>query len=100
VDHDAWFSLSRPQNFELSASRSSSAGLTSSSAAADRQNAAHSDGGDPQAFACNVCRLTLHGPQELTEGQLPTSQHSVDPEDLGEDFDPEYFAESEYGLQH
>jgi hypothetical protein len=44
------------------------------------------------------CRST--GPQELTEGQLPASQQSVDPEDLGEDFDPEYFAESEYGLQH
>jgi hypothetical protein len=53
----------------------------------------------PQAFACNVCQLTVHGPQELIESRLPASRHEVDPEDLGEDFDPESFAESEYGLR-
>jgi len=54
----------------------------------------------PQAFACNVCRLALHGPQELAEGRLPAARYEVEPEDLGEDFDPEGFAESEYGLEN
>jgi hypothetical protein len=52
----------------------------------------------PQAFACNVCRLTLHGSQELSEGRLPASRHEVSPGDLGDDFDPDQFAESQYGL--
>lgn len=52
----------------------------------------------PQTFACNVCRLTLHGPQELSEAELPSSRHEVDPRDLGEDFDPECFADSHYGI--
>lgn len=52
----------------------------------------------PQAFACHVCRLTLHGPEELGECGLPASVHDVEPTDLGEDFDPALFAEAEYGL--
>lgn len=52
----------------------------------------------PQAFACSVCLLTLHGPDELAECGLPASLHEISPEDLGEDFDPQAFAEAEYGL--
>ncbi|MGK5442152.1 hypothetical protein ACSNN7_10070 [Micromonospora sp. URMC 105] len=43
----------------------------------------------PQAFSCNVCRLTLHGPEELIEAKLPAARHMVDVGELGEDFDPE-----------
>jgi hypothetical protein len=53
----------------------------------------------PQAFACNVCQLRLLGPQELAEGGLPASRHEVQRQDLGEDFDPELYAESIYGLE-
>lgn len=49
----------------------------------------------PQAFACNVCRLTLHGPEELAEAKFPANRHKISLEDLGEDFDPENFADSE-----
>jgi hypothetical protein len=52
----------------------------------------------PQAFACGVCRLTLHGSQELAECGLPASLHEISPGDLGDDFDPAAFAEAEYGL--
>ena len=52
----------------------------------------------PRSFACNVCRLTLNGPEELAEGRLPASRHEIVSEDLGEDFDPEFFAESAYGI--
>jgi hypothetical protein len=52
----------------------------------------------PQAFACNVCRLTLHGLDELSGCQLPASRYEVTPEDLGPDFDPAEFAEREYGF--
>ncbi|MEU7839976.1 hypothetical protein AB0B39_03295 [Micromonospora sp. NPDC049114] len=53
----------------------------------------------PQTFACNVCKLTLHGPEELAEGKLPASRHEIHLSDLSDDFDPEYFAESQYGIQ-
>ncbi|MGK5738915.1 hypothetical protein [Micromonospora sp. URMC 103] len=53
----------------------------------------------PQAFACNVCRLTLHGPEELVQAKLPAARHAISLKDLGEDFDPEHFAESEYGIR-
>jgi hypothetical protein len=53
----------------------------------------------PRAFACNVCRLTLHGPDELQAARLPASRYEVGPEDLSEDFDPELYAESVYGLR-
>lgn len=43
----------------------------------------------PQVFACNVCRLTLSGTEELAEARLSTAAEEVQPEDLGEDFDPE-----------
>lgn len=52
----------------------------------------------PQAFACNVCRLVLQGPEELAEGKLRSSRHVIDIQDLGEDFDPAHFSEAKYGI--
>lgn len=52
----------------------------------------------PRAFACNVCRLELTGPDELAECQLPTSSYRVEAEVLGPDFDPdELFAHRYHG---
>jgi hypothetical protein len=42
----------------------------------------------PQVFTCNVCRLTLSGPEELGEAQISTAAEEVQADDLGEDFDP------------
>jgi hypothetical protein len=53
----------------------------------------------PRAFACNVCRLTLTGPDELQAANLPATRYEVTQDDLGEDFDPELYAESLYGLR-
>jgi hypothetical protein len=39
----------------------------------------------PQAYACNVCRLFLNGPEELGESGLPASRYEIAPEDLSED---------------
>jgi hypothetical protein len=46
----------------------------------------------PQTFACNVCRLVLHGPDELRECGLPSARFDVVASDLGEDFNPDDFA--------
>ena len=43
----------------------------------------------PEAFSCNVCRLTLHGPQELNEVGLPSAKHEIEMAALGEHFDPD-----------
>jgi hypothetical protein len=43
----------------------------------------------PQAFACNVCRLTLSGTEELNESDLPAVGQEIQLEDLDEDFDLE-----------
>lgn len=51
----------------------------------------------PTSFACNVCRLTLNGPQELEECSLPSSRHPIDIDDLGEEFDPDLESERLYG---
>lgn len=51
----------------------------------------------PTSFACNVCRLTLNGSQELEECSLPSSRHPIDIDDLGEDFDPDLESERLYG---
>ncbi|HWJ65116.1 MAG TPA: hypothetical protein VNT31_00420 [Nocardioides sp.] len=45
----------------------------------------------PQAFACNVCQVSLHGVAELAEAGLPSNPHEVAPEDLGGDFDLETY---------
>lgn len=42
----------------------------------------------PQAFACNVCRLTLNGPKELEALGVRSHGDKIDLTDLGEDFDP------------
>lgn len=52
----------------------------------------------PRAFDCPVCQLTLTGIDELAEARLPTARHVIKPEALGEDFDPEAFAEELYGV--
>lgn len=51
----------------------------------------------PTAFACNVCRLTLNGSQELEECSLPSSRHFIDIDDLGEEFNPDLEVERLYG---
>lgn len=50
----------------------------------------------PQAFACNVCQLTLRGIAELAEAGLPAAPHEVAPEDLGDDFDLDAY-QQEFG---
>ena len=51
----------------------------------------------PSAFACNVCKLTLHGQQELAACDLPSSRMDVQDHQLGPDFDPRTAAEAMYG---
>ena len=51
----------------------------------------------PTAFACNVCRLVLSGPQELRACSLPVSRLNVEDYQLGWDFDPRAAAEAVYG---
>jgi hypothetical protein len=51
----------------------------------------------PSAFACNVCKLTLHGQQELVACDLPSSRRHVEDYQLGPDFDPRTAAEAMYG---
>ncbi|OHF24516.1 hypothetical protein BKP30_29315 [Rhodococcus erythropolis] len=53
----------------------------------------------PTSFACNVCRLTLNGSQELEECSLPSSRHPIDIDDLGEEFDPDLEVERLYGFR-
>jgi hypothetical protein len=53
----------------------------------------------PSAFACNVCKLTLHGQQELTACGLPSSRMDVQDYQLGPDFDPRTAAEAMYGMR-
>lgn len=43
---------------------------------------------DPRVYACNVCRLTLRGVDELAECQLPVRPYRVEANELGDDFDP------------
>ncbi|MDF3310462.1 hypothetical protein P3H15_36200 [Rhodococcus sp. T2V] len=52
----------------------------------------------PKGFACNVCRLSLSGAQELQECSLPAFRHEVDIEKFGDNFDPEVVADQLYGI--
>lgn len=52
----------------------------------------------PRAFDCPVCQLTLIGTDQLVEAGLPASRQAIESEALGEDFDPDEFAEEYYGL--
>ncbi|WP_280498196.1 hypothetical protein [Nocardia farcinica] len=47
----------------------------------------------PTDFTCHVCRLRLHGVQELAVAGLPSDAIAVDEYDLGPDFDPDQEAE-------
>lgn len=42
----------------------------------------------PSAFACNVCKLTLHGQQEMAACSLPCTRMDVQDYQLGPHFDP------------
>jgi hypothetical protein len=53
----------------------------------------------PSTFACNVCKLTLHGQQELAACDLPSSRMDVQDYQLGPDFDPATAAEAMYGIR-
>ncbi|MEU2257704.1 hypothetical protein [Nocardia xishanensis] len=53
----------------------------------------------PDRFGCNVCRLMLDNVQELSAAGLP-SWLTIDPDDLGPDFDPDHEAERRYGINH
>jgi hypothetical protein len=52
----------------------------------------------PRAFACNVCKLTLHGTDELAAGGLSSREREVGEADLGNDFSASEWAEQLYGL--
>lgn len=51
----------------------------------------------PSDFACNVCKLTLSGHQELDAGDLPASRFNVEEYDLGSEFSASAVAEAMYG---
>ncbi|MBE7191562.1 MAG: hypothetical protein INR66_03650 [Gordonia polyisoprenivorans] len=51
----------------------------------------------PRAFGCNVCKLILREPAELTAAKVPTESRSVDEDDLGESFSVSDWVEAEYG---
>jgi hypothetical protein len=51
----------------------------------------------PSVFACNVCKLRLHGQQELVACDLPSSRMDVVDYQLGPEFDPLTAAEAMYG---
>jgi hypothetical protein len=51
----------------------------------------------PQAFACNVCKLVLHGTDELHIAGLPTEEREVAEAELGGDFSAAEWAEEQYG---
>lgn len=52
----------------------------------------------PETFFCMVCKLQLHGTQELAEAGLPSRQFDVDDdEDLGPDFDIGEYVRDMYG---
>lgn len=50
----------------------------------------------PGSFACNVCRLNLDG-DELGAAGLPTAAFDIEPKSLGDDFNPEEWAQGYYG---
>jgi hypothetical protein len=52
----------------------------------------------PSDFACNVCKLTLSGQQELDVCDLPASRFDIQEYSLGSDFDARTAAEAMYGL--
>jgi hypothetical protein len=52
----------------------------------------------PQSFACNVCKLRLHGTEELRLGPLPAAARQVKETELSADFDASEFAHHLYGL--
>lgn len=51
----------------------------------------------PQHFACNVCKLVLHGVDELRVAGLYTDKRQVSEFDLGGDFSAAEWAEEQYG---
>lgn len=51
----------------------------------------------PRVFACNVCKLTLRGVEELEVAKLPTDGREVQESELGDDFDITAFTEDLYG---
>jgi hypothetical protein len=50
----------------------------------------------PEAFECCVCRLILHGRDELAEANLPVGREVIEASQLGYDFDPAQYAENRF----
>ncbi len=70
----------------------------------------YEDGGDtyygywrltfyPRQFACNVCKVVLVGPQELSAAHVPAHEREVTEAELGDDFSAAEWAEALYGLR-
>lgn len=53
----------------------------------------------PRDFRCNVCKLELHGTDELAWSKLPPAAREVSESDLGPDFRAADWAEQLYGLR-
>lgn len=51
----------------------------------------------PRVFRCNVCKLTLTGPEELEIAGLPTQAREIQEAELGDEFDLTAFTEDMYG---
>lgn len=50
----------------------------------------------PRAFGCNVCKLRVHGPEELAISRVPSDARQVSESELGADFDAAEWAERPY----
>jgi hypothetical protein len=53
----------------------------------------------PRDFGCNVCKLRLHGPEELAICRLPSAARHVTEAELGSDFDAAEWADRLYGVR-
>ena len=53
----------------------------------------------PRQFACNVCKLSLVDPQELSAAHVPSHEREVSESDLGAEFSSSEWAEMLYGLR-
>lgn len=53
----------------------------------------------PRVFACNVCKLMLTGPQELSAAGVSAHEREVREDDLGDDFSASEWAEALYGVR-
>ena len=53
----------------------------------------------PRAFACNVCKLVLREPAELSAAYLPAELRELEEAELGDDFSASEWAQARYGTR-